>query len=176
MSDVVEAEKTSNEATRAGDGGSSKGSHRVLPFVTPHTQVHVIVRRVMENLQDLIAFLLMLLLLALCLKAIWGLAKSAFIDGAPTAQLLSEVIFVLILMEVYRLMIYYLREHRISVALTVEVALISTLQEVLLKGASEFEPNRLLALVLLLVALGALLATERWMGRWRKEVSETDAR
>jgi hypothetical protein len=26
------------------------------------------------------------------------------------------------------------------------------------------------------VVLGGLLALERWMGRWRNEVSETDAR
>ena len=33
-----------------------------------------------------------------------------------------------------------------------------------------------LALSLLLVVLGGLLAMERWMGRWRNEVSEADAR
>ena len=46
----------------------------------------------------------------------------------------------------------------------------------MLKGAHEFEGLRLLALSLLLVVLGGLLAMERWMGRWRNEVSETDAR
>ena len=100
----------------------------------------------------------------------------AFVEAAPTNLLLSEIIFVLILMEVYRLLIFYLREHRVSVVLTVEVALISTLQELMLKGAHEFEWPRLVALSLLLVVLGGLLALERWVVRRRQEVSETDAR
>jgi hypothetical protein len=33
-----------------------------------------------------------------------------------------------------------------------------------------------LALSVLMVVLGGLLVMERWMGRWRNEVSETDAR
>jgi uncharacterized membrane protein (DUF373 family) len=52
-------------------------------------------------------------------------------------------------MEVYRLLIFYLREHRISVALTVEVALVSTLREVMLKGSHEYEWLRLVAISLL---------------------------
>jgi len=47
----------------------------------------------------------------------------ALIEEVGPTQLLSEVIFVLILTEVYRLLMFYLREHRISVALAVEVAL-----------------------------------------------------
>ena len=82
--------------------------------------------------------------------------------------MLSDIVFVLILMELYRLMIYYLREHRISVALTVEVALVSILREVMLKGAYEFEWLRLVGLSLLLGVLGGLLAMEHSMGRWRE--------
>ena len=95
-------------------------------------------RRTLEVLQDVVATLLMLLLLVLSLRALWRLAQMA-IDGlAATTELLSDIIFVLILMELYRLMIYYLREHRISVALMVEVALVSILREVMLKGAYGF--------------------------------------
>lgn len=144
------------------------------PDLVPHTQVHALVRRTLENLQDVIATLLMVLLLVLSLEALWRLALMT-VEAAATTQLLSEVVFVLILMEVYRLMIFYLREHRISVALTVEVALVSTLREVLLKGAYDFEWHRLLGISLFLVVLGGLLAMERWMGRWRNDVLETDA-
>ena len=132
-------------------------------------------RRTLETLQDVVVTLLMVLLLFLSLQALWRLTRMA-VAVAATTQLLSEIVFVLILTEVYRLLIYYLRDHRISVALTVEVALVSTLREVMLKGAHEFEPLRLLGLSLLLVVLGGLLAMERWMGRLRNEVSETDAR
>ncbi|WP_406696350.1 phosphate-starvation-inducible PsiE family protein [Singulisphaera sp. Ch08] len=146
------------------------------PRPVPHTQVHTLVRRTLENLQDLVATLLAALLLVLSLQALWRITHMAVFEGASTAQLMSEIVLVLILTELYRLMIYYLREHRISVALTVEVALVSTLREVMLEGAHEFEWLRLLALCLLLVVLGGLLAMERWMGCWRNEASETDAR
>lgn len=142
----------------------------------PYTQVHFLLRRMLENVQDVVASLLMVVLLVLSLQAIWRLARMAIFEAAATTQLLSEVVFVLILMEVYRLLIFYLREHRISVALTVEVALVSTLREVMLKGAHEFEWPRLVAISLLLLVLGGLLAMVRWMGRCRNDVSETDAR
>jgi uncharacterized membrane protein (DUF373 family) len=60
--------------------------------------------------------------------------------------------------------------------LTIEVALVSTLREVMLKGAHEYEGIRLLALSLLLAVLGGLLATERWMGRRWNGASESDVR
>jgi uncharacterized membrane protein (DUF373 family) len=142
----------------------------------PYTQVHLLVRRTLENLQDVVASVLMVLLLVLSLQALWRLARLAIFEAADTSQMLSEVIFVLILMEVYRLLIFYIREHRISVALTIEVALVSILREVMLKGAHEFEWLRLVAISLLLLVLGVLLAMVRWMGRCRNEVSETDAR
>ena len=58
----------------------------------------------------------------LFLQALWRLAQMALRETAAMTQLLSEVIYVLILTELYRLLIFYLRELRISVALAVEVA------------------------------------------------------
>ena len=159
-----------------GETSSDQGGRRDEPCATPHTQVHSLVRRTLEVLQDVVATLLMLLLLVLSLQALWRLAQMAIAGVAATTELLSDIIFVLILMEVYRLMIYYLREHRISVALMVEVALVSILREVMLKGAYGFEWFRLVGLSLLLGVLGGLLAMERWIGRWRNETSEADSR
>jgi uncharacterized membrane protein (DUF373 family) len=141
----------------------------------PHTQVHFLLRRIMENVQDVVVVLLITMLLGLSLQALWRLALMAFVKGAPVTELLSEIMFVLILTEVYRLLIFYLREHRISVALTVEVALVSTLREIILKGAHEFEWPNLLALSVLIIVLGGILAAERGMGKWRDDVSEVTA-
>src|SRR6201999_1233670 len=94
-------------------------------------------------LQDVIATLLIVLLFVLSLQAQWRLARMAISGAGAMTELLSEIVFILILMEVYRLMIYYLREHRVSVALMVEVALVSLLRELMLKGAYEFEWPRL---------------------------------
>jgi uncharacterized membrane protein (DUF373 family) len=131
-----------------------------------------LVRRVLENLQDLVVSLLVILLLVLSLQAIWRIGVVAVRGPFLTNQVLSEILFVLIITEVYRLLIYYLSEHRVSVSLTVEVALVSTLREVILKGAHELEWRRLVGLSLLLVVLGGLLAMEHWIGQGRKAVSE----
>lgn len=149
---------------------------KTRPDCPPHTQVHALLRRTMENAQDVVVVLLMVLLLVLSLRSLWNLGRAIFAGPALPSGVLSEIIFILILTELYRLLIFYLREHRISVALAVEVALVSTLREVMLKGAHEFEWLRLLGLSLLLVVLGGLLALERWMGQRRNEVSEADAR
>ena len=134
--------------TPAGETAPSLRDHPEARCPIPHTQIHSLVRRTLENLQDVVISLLMVLLLFLSLQALWRLTRMA-VAVAATTQLLSEIVFVLILTEVYRLLVYYLRDHRISVALTVEVALVSTLREVMLKGAHEFEPLRLLGLSLL---------------------------
>jgi uncharacterized membrane protein (DUF373 family) len=158
----------------ATDKNPSLGQDR--PVLTPHTQIHTLVRRTLENVQDVIVLLLMMLLLALSLQALWRVALKAFFEGATTTQLLSEIVFVLILIELFRLLIFYVREHRISVALAVEVAVVSTLRELMLKGAHEVEWPVMLGLSLLLLVLGGLLAMERWMGGRRNEAVETDAR
>jgi uncharacterized membrane protein (DUF373 family) len=163
-------------SSTSGETDRSRSREDGSPRVIPHTHVHALLRRTLENLLDVVAALLMAILLLLSLQSLWRLARWTIVDGAVTTQVLSEIIYVLMLMEVYRLMIFYLREHRISVALTIEVALVSTLREVMLKGPQEFESPRLLALSVLLVVLGALLAAERWMGERRKDACETDAR
>ena len=146
------------------------------PCQVPHTHLHSVVRRTLETLQDVIVFLVLLLLLILSLQSIWRLGRMALLEDASTSQLLSEIVLVLILAELYRLLIFYLSDHRISVALTIEVALVSTLRELMLKGAHEFEGLRLLGISLLLVVLGGLLALERRTGYWRNEAPETYAR
>lgn len=159
-----------------GETETAYGCRRDDPCPVPHTQVHTLLRRTLEILQDVIATLLIVLLFVLSLQAQWRLARMAISGAVAMTELLSEIVFILILMEVYRLMIYYLREHRISVALMVEVALVSILRELMLKGAYGFEWPRLVALSSLLGVLGGLLTLERWTGRWRNEVSEVDAR
>lgn len=159
-----------------GETTPGRGDPAAVPLCVPHTQVHTFLRSALEHVQDAVVVLLMVLLLVLSVQSLWRIGQLAFVESAPVTRVLSEVVYVLILTELYRLLVFYLREHRISVALAVEVALVSTLREVMLKGPHEFEPWRLAGLSLLLTVLGGLLAAERLMGRWRQEASETDAR
>ena len=83
--------------------------------------------------------------------------------------------FVLILAELYRILIYYLREHRGAVALMVEVAIVSTLQDLILRNGHEFSMTRVYGSCRLLVVFAGLLIVERWFSHLRNEMTETSA-
>jgi hypothetical protein len=77
---------------------------RIATVAVPYTQVHTVVRRLLENLQDVVVSLLLVLLLVLSLQAIWRIGVVALTGPVMTNQVLSEILFVLILTEVYRLL------------------------------------------------------------------------
>lgn len=131
----------------------------------PHTQIHHVLRRGLETAQDAVVVLLLVMLLLVTLQALWRLGQMVLEPGTPASDVLSQVVFVLILAELYRTLIFYLREHRVSVALIVEVAIVSTVQELILKSAHHFEAARVYSSAALLLVLGALLAMERYFGR-----------
>src|SRR3954451_3300467 len=106
--------------TTGSEPGPSQPDRPSAPDAVPHTQVHGLLRRALEHAQDAVVVLLMLVLLGLSAQALWQLGRLALSARSAPAEILSEIIYVLILTELYRLLIFYLREHRISVALAVE--------------------------------------------------------
>jgi uncharacterized membrane protein (DUF373 family) len=79
---------------------------------------------------------------------------------APTIDfrnVIAEVLFVLVMVELVRLLIIYLREHRVAVDFMVELGIVSTLREVVLRGVVELPWEQIIALSVLLLSLGALL-------------------
>jgi uncharacterized membrane protein (DUF373 family) len=75
----------------------------------------------------------------------------------------SDILFVLILVEIFRLLIIYLQEQRISIGAAVEVSLVSALREVILQGVVDIPLDRLLGVCAFLVVLGGLLYLRVWM-------------
>lgn len=69
----------------------------------------------------------------------------------------SDILFILILVELFRLLIVYLKEQQISVGAAVEVSLVSTLREVILQGVLEIPLNQLFGVCAFLGILGTLL-------------------
>ena len=139
--------------------------HRRRPDI-PHTQVHYLLRRTLETAQDAIVVVLLIMLLAVMGQTLWNLGLMIAQPGTKYPALVSQIVFVLILAELYRTLVFYLREHRVSVALIVEVAIVSTVQDLILKSAhEEFEVQRLLGSAVLLLVLGGLLASERYFGQ-----------
>jgi uncharacterized membrane protein (DUF373 family) len=140
--------------------------HKNRPrLAIPHTQIHRYLRRTLEMALDVVVVLLLVMLLAVTVQALWKLGQMIFYESTPYPTLLSHIVFVLILAELYRTLIFYLREHRVSVALIVEVAIVSTVQDLMLKSAHEFERQRVFGGAVLLLVLGGLLALERYFGQ-----------
>ena len=74
----------------------------------------------------------------------------------------SDILFILILVELFRLLIIYLREQRVSVGAAVEVSLVSALREVILQGVLEIPLSQLLGVCAFLGVLGTLSLLRVW--------------
>ena len=78
----------------------------------PHTQVHYLLRRTLETAQDAIVVVLLIMLLAVMGQTLWNLGLMIVQPGTTYPTLVSQIVFVLILAELYRTLVFYLREHR----------------------------------------------------------------
>jgi phosphate starvation-inducible membrane PsiE len=72
-------------------------------------------------------------------------------------SLLAEILFMLVMVELVRLLVIYLQEHRVAVDFMVELGIVATLREIVLQGAVELNWEQLVAVSVFLLALGALL-------------------
>lgn len=78
-------------------------------------------------------------------------------------EVTSDILSILILVEIFRLLIIYLKEQRISVGAALEVSLVSVLREVILEGALTVSLPQLLGVCAFLGVLGGLLFLRVWM-------------
>ena len=129
------------------------GSQRVIP----HTDVHRMSRRLLESIQDIIVIGLVIVLFALMMRTLWRIAQDVAAPQLDFRFIISEVLFMLVMVELVRLLVVYLRDHHVAVDFMVELGIVSTLREVVLRGVVELEWQEILALALFLVALGLLL-------------------
>jgi uncharacterized membrane protein (DUF373 family) len=116
---------------------------------------HWIVRN-MEAFQDLIVIVLCLSLFAVMLMQLWGIFL-ALIQPLDYKEVTAKILFVLILVELFRLLMVYLQEHSISVGVAVEVTIVSLLREVVVHGTLEISWIQTLSICGLLLVLGGML-------------------
>jgi uncharacterized membrane protein (DUF373 family) len=128
-----------------------------LKFDIPHTQVHRITRQFLEPAQDLLVLGIGLALFGLMGRTLFGLCREIFKPAVDFRGVVAEVLFMLVMVEVVRLVIIYLREHRVAVDFMVELGIVATLREVVLRGVTELPWQQVVALTGFLLALGALL-------------------
>jgi uncharacterized membrane protein (DUF373 family) len=123
----------------------------------PHTDVHRIFQRALEWTQDLLVLGLGVALFALMLRTLAGMFADLLRPAIDVRSVIAEVLFILVMVELVRLLVVYLREHRVAVDFMVELGIVSTLREVVLRGVTEVQPLELLAIAAFLLVLGVLL-------------------
>lgn len=118
--------------------------------------------RALETIQDLIV-------VSLCIGLFSVMAiqlQALFISLLPPLNfkaVTSDILFLLILVELFRLLIIYLQEQRVSIGVAVEVSIVSALREVIVRGVLETPWNQILSTCAYLLVMGGLLIVRVWI-------------
>lgn len=133
-----------------------------------YTRIHEIFRRLLENIQDIIIIGICILLFILMIRILVSIF-STVLGQFDFKIIAGELIYILVLIEVYRLLIIYLREHRVAVDIMIEVGIVAVLREIILLGILEIDPLTIIAISVFFLALVAMLR----YGSIRKDETET---
>jgi len=123
----------------------------------PHTEIHRLSRRFLEGAQDILVVALVIVLFGLMIRTLLILGEHLFGMALDFRIVIAEVLFMLVMVELIRLLIVYLEEHRVAVDFMVELGIVATLREVVLRGVVELSWEQVLAISGFLLTLGALL-------------------
>lgn len=118
--------------------------------------------RTLEFIQDTIIICLCIGLFSFMLIEV----RDMFLSLLPPLDfhiVTSDILFLLILVELFRLLIIYLQEQRVSIGVAVEVSIVSVLRELIVKGVLETHWSQVLAACAFLLALGTLLIVRVWL-------------
>ena len=97
-----------------------------------------------------------LVLFALMARILAGLIRQLMAPAIDFRTVIAEVLFVLVMVELVRLLMIYLQEHRVAVDFMVELGIVATLREIVLRGVVELRWEQIVALSVFLLALGVL--------------------
>jgi len=118
--------------------------------------------RILEMVQDLIVISLCMGLFSFMVIQM----REMFLSLLPPLDfpaVTADILFLLILVELFRLLIIYLQEQRISIGVAVEVSIVSILREVIVRGVLEAPSSQILSACALLLVLGVLLVIRVWL-------------
>lgn len=118
--------------------------------------------RSLEAVQDLIAISLCLglfCIMVLQMKEIFA----SLLDKPQFHAITADILFILILVELFRLLIIYLQEQRVSIGVSVEIAIVSVLREVIVSGVLETDWRQILAVCLFLATAALLMVVRVWL-------------
>ncbi|MEM8501675.1 MAG: phosphate-starvation-inducible PsiE family protein [Cyanobacteria bacterium P01_D01_bin.1] len=137
-------------------------SHQPTPFRWNRLLNSDLVIRLLETVQDFIVICLCIGLFSFMVLQLREMALSLLppLDFQPVT---SDILFLLILVELFRLLIIYLQEHRVSIGVAVEVSIVSVLREIIVRGVLETPWSQVLVACVFLLVLGALLIVRVWI-------------
>ena len=118
--------------------------------------------RFLELVQDLIVISLCIGLFSFMVMKL----REMFLSLLPPLnfpQVTADILFLLILVELFRLLIIYLKEHRVSIGVAVEVSIVSVLREIIVRGILETPWVQVMSACSFLLVLGALLVIRAWI-------------
>ncbi len=118
--------------------------------------------RSLEFIQDLIVICLCIGLFSFMVLEV----RDMFLSLLPPLEsqaVTADILFLLILVELFRLLIIYLQEHRVSIGVAVEVSIVSALREIIVQGVLELSWTQVLATCGFLLVLGVLLVLRVWL-------------
>ncbi|MCU0527205.1 MAG: phosphate-starvation-inducible PsiE family protein [Elainella sp. Prado103] len=118
--------------------------------------------RFLESVQDLIVISLCLGLFSFMTIQL----RDMFLSLLPPLDfqlVTADILFLLILVELFRLLIIYLQEQRVSIGVAVEVSIVSILREVIVRGVLETPWTQVLVACAFLLVLGLLLVIRVWL-------------
>ena len=132
------------------------GAPQRLERIERVQHTHPMPRKYLELIQDGIVFCLCGMLLVTMGIKLFHLGK-LLIQGTDFSFVVGDILFILVLVELFRLLLIYLEEHRVSVATMVEVGIVATLREVILLGALHIDWERLLVVCAFILTLVIVL-------------------
>jgi uncharacterized membrane protein (DUF373 family) len=121
-----------------------------------------LVVRLLETVQDFIVISLCVGLFSFMVMQLREMFVSLF-PPLDFPRVTADILFLLILVELFRLLIIYLQEHRVSIGVAVEVSIVSVLREIIVRGVLEVPWEQVLAACSFLLILGVLLVIRVWL-------------
>ncbi|BAT52919.1 hypothetical protein NOS3756_18610 [Nostoc sp. NIES-3756] len=127
----------------------------------------------LEFFQDII-------IISLCMGLFWVMLIRladmflSFLHPLDLREVTSDILFILILVELFRLLIDYLQTQKISVGAAAEITIVSALREVIIRGVLEIPRDQIIGIsIFLLVLLGILIALP-WISQFFEHVRITE--
>ena len=117
---------------------------------------------ILETVQD--AIIVSLCIGLFCVMTIQ--IRAMFFSLLPPShfrEVTADILYLLILVELFRLLIIYLQEQRVSIGVAVEVAIVSVLREIIVHNILEVEWSQILATCAFLIVMALLLVVRVWL-------------